>query len=27
MEAYRLKKERTDDPMCKIGADEILNYN
>lgn len=26
MEAYRLKKERTDDPMAKIGEGELLEY-
>lgn len=27
MEAYRLRKERREDPMSKLGADEIINYN
>jgi Pre-mRNA splicing Prp18-interacting factor. len=27
MEAYRLRKERRDDPMSNLDADEILNYN
>ena len=26
MEAYRLKKGRSDDPMAKLGTDEILDY-
>ena len=26
MEAYRLKKERTDDPMNQFGSEEILEY-
>jgi len=26
MEAYRLKKGRSDDPMAKVGIDEILDY-
>jgi pre-mRNA-processing factor SLU7 len=26
MEAYRLKKERTDDPMNQLGSEEILEY-
>jgi competence protein ComGC len=26
MEAYRLKKGRSDDPMAKVGSDEILEY-
>eukprot|EP00934_Nitzschia_sp_Nitz4_P006300 Nitzschia sp. Nitz4//scaffold133_size116822//22229//24157//NITZ4_003796-RA/size116822-processed-gene-0.103-mRNA-1//1//CDS//3329535363//6290//frame0 len=26
MEAYRLRKERGDDPMAKIGNDELLDY-
>ncbi len=27
MEAYRLKKDRTDDPMARIGSEEILEYD
>lgn len=26
MEAYRLRKERSDDPMAKISSDEVLDY-
>ena len=26
MEAYRLKKERSSDPMSKLGTDEVLDY-
>jgi len=26
MEAYRLMKERSSDPMAKLGADEVLDY-
>lgn len=26
MEAYRLKKDRSSDPMSKLGADEVLEY-
>lgn len=27
MEAYRLRKERGDDPMAKVSSDELLDYN
>ena len=26
MEAYRLKKERSDDPMAQLDSDKILDY-
>ena len=26
MEAYRLRKERSDDPMAKLGSGELLDY-
>jgi pre-mRNA-processing factor SLU7 len=26
MEAYRLRKDNTSDPMAKIGSDEVLDY-
>lgn len=27
MEAYRLRKERSSDPMAKLGSDDVLDYN